>query len=140
MKLIRIYNRGEVINERLYEQLKVLDARVFYGCGNKFLKNRDWWVIERGNVIIAYCGCWYNQSVCMFNRAWVHPNYRGQGIQTRMIKARLKAAKEDCTIAITYTTIDNPKSANNLIKAKFKLYIPSYQYAGADKIYFSKHL
>ena len=42
MKLIRIYKRGKVLNDRLYEQLKVLDARVFYGCGNEFLNNRDW--------------------------------------------------------------------------------------------------
>ena len=77
----------------------------------------------------------------MFNRAWVHPNYRGKGIQDKMIKTRLKAAKEDLsTVAITYITIDNPKSGNNLIKNKFRLYIPSYQYAGSDKIYFSKQL
>jgi len=41
MKLIRIYKRGKIINPQLYERLKVLDAEVFWGCGDEFKKNRD---------------------------------------------------------------------------------------------------
>lgn len=140
MKLIKIFNLGRVISERLYSQLKELDKQIFYGCGNEFLKNRDWWVIEDDGKIVAYCGCIYSEGICIFNRAWVHRRYRGNGIQSKMIKARLKAAKETCNVAITYTTFDNVPSANNLIKNKFIMYNPLYAYAGNDKLYFIKRL
>jgi GNAT superfamily N-acetyltransferase len=140
MKLVKIFNLGRVISERLYLQLKELDKKIFYGCGNEFKKNRDWWVIEEEGKIVAYCGCIYSEGICIFNRAWVHRDYRGNGIQRRMINARLKAAKETCNAAITYTTFDNVPSANNLIKTKFIMYNPMYKYAGDDKLYFIRRL
>lgn len=140
MKLIKIFNLGRVISERLYSQLKELDKQIFYGCANEFKKNRDWWVIEEEGKIVAYCGCIYSEGICIFNRAWVHRDYRGDGIQSKMIKARLKAAKETCNVAITYTTFDNVPSANNLIKNKFIMYNPLYAYAGNDKLYFIRRL
>jgi GNAT superfamily N-acetyltransferase len=140
MKLVKIFNLGRVISERLYLQLKELDKKIFYGCGNEFKKNRDWWVIEEEGKIVAYCGCIYSEGICIFNRAWVHRDYRGNGIQRKMINARLKTAKESCNLAITYTTFDNVPSANNLIKTKFIMYNPMYKYAGDDKLYFIRRL
>lgn len=138
MRLTKIFSNGKIINELLYEQLKKLDAKCFPNCYNEFKENREWWIIEQGNIIIAYCGSWYKDGICMFNRAWVHPDYRGQGIQKRMIKARLRAAKRYGNTAITYTTVDNDKSANNLIRFGFKLYVPEYKYAGKEMVYFIK--
>jgi GNAT superfamily N-acetyltransferase len=140
MKLVRIFNLGRVISQPLYCQLQELDKQIFYGCGNEFKTNRDWWVIEHNGKIIAYCGCIYTEGICIFNRAWVHRKHRGKGIQSKMIKARLKAAKGSCSVAITYTTFDNIPSANNLIKNKFVLYNPLYAYAGEDKLYFIKQI
>ena len=56
-----------------------------------------------------------------------------------MIKLRLKSAF-DCRIAITYTTVDNYPSANNLISQGFKLFSPEYAYAGRQMLYFQKIL
>lgn len=141
MRLTRIYNRGKILNESVYQNLIELDSRVFYNCGNEFYNNRDWWVIldDRGEII-AYCGSWYRDKICMFNRAWVHPDYRGRGLQDKMIKKRIEAARNGCNVVITYTTHDNYPSANNLIKNKFKLYIPQHAYAGPGMIYFKKTL
>ncbi len=139
MKLTRIFKEGRVINEKLYAQLQDLDRNKvsdFFGCGNEFRQNRDWWIMEIEGKIVAYCGCIYTEGICIFNRAWVHPNYRGKGIQKRLIQARLKAGKLNSHTVVTYVTMDNPASANSLIKKGFKIFIPSYQYAGSDKIYF----
>lgn len=141
MKLQLIYKRGHVLNERRYDELRELDARVFYECGNEFLTNRDWWVAVEEDQIVAYCGCLYSSDdICIFVRAWVQRNYRGWGMQKRMINARLKAARVSCVAAITYTTYDNVHSANNLIRCKFLLYEPQYAYAGRDKLYFKRLL
>jgi GNAT superfamily N-acetyltransferase len=138
MRFQKIFSNGKVNNARLYEQLKVLDAKVFFGCGDEFKNNRDWWVIEHANKIIAYCGCWYRDGVCMFCRAWVQQDYRGRGLHHRMINIRINAAKKINHTPITYTTVNNFKSANNLIKHGFLIYQPSYKYAGDDVIYFKK--
>lgn len=140
MRLTKIFNLGNIKSQHLYSQLKKLDFKVFPNCGDEFLENRDWWVIEKNGEIIAYCGCIYTEGICIFNRAWVHKKYRGIGIQKKMIDARLKAAKSSCNVAITYTTFDNVPSANNLIKSGFILYNPLYAYAGNDKLYFIKKL
>lgn len=139
MKTTKVFNRGKVINSYLYEELKELDFKVFSGCTNEFKTNRDWWIITSGNIIVGYCGCAFSEGVCIFVRAWVHKDYRGNGLQKKMIKLRLKSAY-DCNIAITYTTMDNYPSANNLISQGFKLYCPEYAYAGREMLYFQKEL
>lgn len=139
MKTIKVFNRGKVLNPNLYEELRQLDYKVFSGCNDEFKPNRDWWVIISGNVIIGYCGCAFTEGLCIFVRAWVQKDYRGHGLQKKMIKLRIRSAY-DCHIAITYTTIDNYPSANSLISQGFKLYSPEYAYAGREMLYFQKEL
>jgi len=138
MKLFKIFSNGRVFDEELYAQLKELDNWIFPGCGDEFHKNREWWVMVSRGKIIAYSGYIYSSGVCIFNRAWVASAFRGQGIQKRMIRTRLRAAKKSCKVAITYTTPDNFPSANNLIKCGFLLYSPEYAYAGRQMLYFTK--
>jgi GNAT superfamily N-acetyltransferase len=138
-KVIKVFSMGKVLNKNLYHQLQILESSVpeFKGAGNEFKQNRDWWVIKGDNdVINAYCGCLYSEGVCIFNRAWVRKQYRGLGIQKKLIKIRLKAARG--FKVITYTTPCNIPSANNLIKAGFILYNPEYKYAGSGMLYFRK--
>jgi GNAT superfamily N-acetyltransferase len=143
MRLKKIYSLGNIIDKDSYEQLKNLDYTNpnFKGCGDEFQYNREWWVmLDDMSRIVAYCGSIYSKGICIFNRAWVKKDYRGQGIQRKMIKARLKAASVICHIAITYTTLDNFPSANNLIDCGFRLYLPEYSYGGSDKLYYQKLL
>lgn len=142
MRLVKIFSQGKILNQDLYDRLQKWDMlHCFPGCGNEFLHNRDWWVILDDGKIIAYCGCIYSCNVCIFNRAWVHKNYRGLGLQRKMIKARINAAyKNDCYVCVTYTTPCNTPSANNLIKTKFLLFDPEYKYAGKGMLYFRKKL
>ena len=143
MKLLKIYSKGKILNFDAYVQLQELD-RInpnFKGCGNEFKHNRDWWVVlDKKKTIIAYCGSIYTQGICIFNRAWVDKRFRGLGLHKKLIKIRLKAAKENSFVAITYTTKDNYPSANNLISCKFKFYFPEYAYGGDEMLYFHKDL
>jgi GNAT superfamily N-acetyltransferase len=142
MRLKKIFSFGNILDRETYEQLRELDYTNpnFKGCADEFQFNREWWVMLDQGEIVAYCGSIYSKGICIFNRAWVKKSHRGQGIQRRMIKTRLKAASTFCHIAITYTTLDNFPSANNLIDCRFKLYLPEYSYGGSDKLYFQKLL
>jgi len=139
MKTLKVFSRGVLLNPTLYSELKALDYKVFSGCNDEFKPNRDWWVFVSDNKIVGYCGCSFIDKICIFVRAWVHKDYRGNGLQKKMIRLRLKSAY-DCYIAITYTTTDNYPSANNLISQVFKLYSPEYAYAGRQMLYFQKEL
>ena len=142
MRLKKIFSFGNILDRDTYEQLRELDYTNpnFKGCGDEFQFNREWWVMLDQGEIVAYCGSIYSKGICIFNRAWVKKSHRGQGIQRRMIKTRLKAASTFCHIAITYTTLDNFPSANNLIDCGFRLYLPEYSYGGSDKLYYQKLL
>lgn len=136
MKLTKIFSFGKIYNNGVYANLKVLDEQVF-DADDEFKTNREWWVILDDNKIVAYCGSGYMENICHFVRAWVSPKYRGKGLQRKMIKTRLKAAK-DYEVAITYTSIDNVVSSNNLISTGFKLYQPKYKWAGKQFNYWIK--
>lgn len=138
MRLQKIYSQGIVKNQQLYEYLQKQDGYVFPNCDNEFKSNRDWWVTLDNGFIVAYCGCLYSQGICIFVRAWVHKRYRGKGLQRKMIKARLKAAKTQCKTAITYTMPNNIHSINNLFKSGFTVYNPEYAYAGREMLYFKR--
>jgi len=139
LRLVKVFSWGTVIKPNLYERLQALDARVFVDAKNEFKENREWWVIEDNGQIIAYCGSLYIDGVCIFVRAWVHRPYRGNGLQSRMIKLRLKAAKS-CYKAITYVHPDGISSMNNLVNNGFRFYVPQAKYAGDGFLYFYKDM
>ena len=142
MRLFKVFSHGRIYNDDLYTRLKELDQHtVFPGCNDEFQKNRDWWVqLNEEQKIIAYCGCLYNQGICIFIRAWVDRSARGKGLQKKMIKARIKSAKQTCKTVITYTTADNIHSINNLIKTGFILYEPVYKYSGPNVLYWTQKI
>lgn len=76
-----------------------------------------------------------------YSRAGVLKDHRGKGLQLRLLKVREQyAKKKGFKKAITYTKIDNISSNRNLQKAKYWLYIPKYEYADKDCLYWIKEL
>jgi len=140
LKAKKIFSFGKVINDDLYHRVQLMDKNIFSGCDDEFKTNREWWVfLDDKGSIGAYCGSIYSEGICIFIRAWVKKSYRGNGIQKKLISTRLRAAsKNNCYIAITYTTPNNYPSVNNLIGKGFKLYFPEYAYGGKEMLYWSK--
>ena len=68
-------------------------------------------------------------------RAGVLTKYTGHGLQARLIKARLRAAKAMGYVHAITDTTTNPASSNSLINAGFKLYEPSRPHAYAHSLY-----
>lgn len=62
-------------------------------------------------------------------------NFTGNGLQLRLIKARLTQAKRlGWNWCITDTT-NNPASSNSLINAGFKIYTPANKWSFRNAIY-----
>lgn len=58
-------------------------------------------------------------------RAGVRRKFRGKGIQRRLIKARVNAARRDYYTRLVSTTFENPVSSNNLIRCGFTQWQPA---------------
>ena len=75
------------------------------------------------------------RAVYLCNAA-VLPEARGHRLQRRLIRVRLRWAKEQgFTLARTYTLTDNPASARSLIACGFKPFWPDVPWAGPHVCY-----
>ena len=98
-----------------------------------------WWIVyaENGKPV-GFAGLvrsikWTDTGYLC--RAGVLDGFTGQGLQLRMIKARLAQAKRlGWNWCITDTT-KNPASANSLINAGFKIYNPANKWSFRNAIY-----
>jgi GNAT superfamily N-acetyltransferase len=81
-----------------------------------------------------WCDCMY---LC---RAGVLPAHRGQGLQKRLIRARVQVAKEQGMNWLVTDTNDNPASGNSLIACGFKLFEPTVPWAAKGAIYWRMKL
>jgi GNAT superfamily N-acetyltransferase len=70
----------------------------------------------------------------------VLPEFRGQGLQKRLIRIRLKTAKAIGMNWAVTDTYDNPASGNNMIACGFKLFIPSDPWGVGRTLYWRKRI
>jgi GNAT superfamily N-acetyltransferase len=113
-----------------------------------------WWLVYdeasfgtynriKPHVAIGFCGLTHtltDPNTGYLKRAGVLRDYRGQGLQRRMITVReRKARRLGLTTMLTDTT-DNPASANSLIRAGYKIFEPAYRWAFNHSIYWKKDL
>lgn len=101
------------------------------------LQRSAWWVAGDG---LAFAGArMLDNGALYLTRAGVIPSARGQGLQLRLIRARLAwGRRRGARVAITYTAVDNIASANNMIRAGFELYEPEYPWAGREMLYWRR--
>jgi GNAT superfamily N-acetyltransferase len=123
----------------LYLQKKCLPVDTPYDTSKG-----HWWIAytEEGKPV-GFAGLvrslsWYDCGYLC--RAGVLYEFRGKGIQKRMVKVRIaKAKKLGWNWAITDTTA-NPPSSNSLINQGFKLYEPTKPWAYKHSLYWRKRL
>jgi GNAT superfamily N-acetyltransferase len=102
-----------------------------------------WWIVFDGELPVAFAGLTRSQAapesgyLC---RAGVLPSYRGRGLQSRLLKARERKARQLGLDALVTDTFDNPPSSNNLIRAGFRLCNPPFPYGALGTNYWRKPL
>lgn len=73
--------------------------------------------------------------------AGVVPEFRGQGLQKRLIRARLTKAKQlSLRRVVTDTTTSNPASVNSLIACGFRQFLPEHPWKVPGALYWEKTL
>jgi GNAT superfamily N-acetyltransferase len=101
-----------------------------------------WWLVTYHKEPAAFAGLTINpeRSRGYLCRVGVLPEYRGAGLQRKLILVReRKARKLLCSHMITDTT-DNIASANTLIRAGYKLFKPDWLWAFPHSLYWRKDL
>ena len=103
-----------------------------------------WWIVyDALNLPCAFAGLvpsirWLDTGYLC--RAGVISSHRGQGLQKRLIRARVRQAKALGWNWLITDTYENPASSNSLIACGFKLFEPTKPW-GADKtLYWRKKL
>ena len=103
-----------------------------------------WWVAKDDNTgkMIGFCAATIvDSNVCFLSLSGVTGPARGKGLQMKMIRVRERwARKQRCKKSITYTSLSNPASSNNLIKCGYKIYHPDSYWGLVDGIYWTKDL
>ena len=115
----------------------------------EILPTDDWyaeesvcWVAYYGETAVGFAMLsLLDNKVAYLTRSGVLSEFRGYGLQRRLIRAReMLARKLNFTKIITYTKIYNINSINNLQKCGYWLYEPEQEYADVDCIYWYKDL
>lgn len=85
-----------------------------------------WWVAFCDNKWVAYIAMrWHNSTQLYLGPAFVKENFRGLGLQSKLIRASIAHARRlKISSVIASTDCDNYFSSNNLIKAGFRLIKP----------------
>lgn len=114
--------------------------------------SNDWWWIawDKSFGAAAFAGLSRTlrdpSEMGYLKRVGVLPDWRGLGLQLRLIRVReRKARKEGMTFLITDTTEGTVKGSadatrNNLIEAGYKIFTPPNPWAFKDSIYWIKSL
>jgi GNAT superfamily N-acetyltransferase len=134
-------------SEREWEQIYALDLLCFGIADGSMgsvddMVGSDWWIVWNENYEpVGYCGVVIYDDFAIHKRCGVLPCARGNGLQKRMLKTRENFAKKNkCGSILTYVSIQNIISANNLISTGYRVYNPSWRWGGDHYLYVQKML
>lgn len=100
-----------------------------------------WWIVWQDKTPVAYAGMRLckdprNLGLAFLNRAGVVPGHRGRGLQQRLIRARVAAARRlAVNELVTYVMIYNVASINSLVNCGFRFYVPATKWGGTTAVY-----
>jgi GNAT superfamily N-acetyltransferase len=126
------------------ETLRALHTLTFPMDDHEDYTSGAWWIVWDGYEPVAFAGCRWaitDPRAVYLSRCGVLPSHRGQGLQKRLLAVRLRYAKERCAAGrVISTTYLNTPSANNLIRAGFRLYDPESPWGSVGTCYWTKEL
>jgi GNAT superfamily N-acetyltransferase len=103
----------------------------------------SWWLAYHGTEAVAFAGIVpsthaYNSGY--FCRVGVLKRHWGRALQLRLMRAMEAQARRNGWDGIVSDTTDNPVSANNFIKAGYRLYEPEVPWGWTNTLYWRKWL
>ena len=124
MKIQRVDTRLDSVQTRLSVlQKKCLPFDKPYDTTHGY-----WWIATQDGVDCAFaglvCSPWWSDCGYLI-RCGVVSDMRGQGLQKKFIRVRIRQAKALKMNWVITSTYDNPASANSLISCGFKMFNPT---------------
>jgi GNAT superfamily N-acetyltransferase len=134
MKIQRVDTRKPFI----VEKLSVLHKKCLPHDKTFDFAHGYWWIASENDVDCAFAGLIYSSwwSDCGYLiRCGVVSDHRGQGLQKKLIRVRIRQAKALGLRWLITSTYDNPASANSLISCGFKMFNPSKPWMAKNTSY-----
>jgi len=125
------------------ETLRALHTLTFPHDDHEDYSAGAWWIVWDHGEPVAFAGCRpavTEDETVYLSRCGVLPSHRGRAIQRRLLQRRLTYARSLCARACISTTYLNTPSANNLIRAGFRLYDPEAPWGSFGTCYWRKDL
>jgi GNAT superfamily N-acetyltransferase len=102
-----------------------------------------WWIAYHSGQPVGFCGLrrsaqWFDTAYLC--RAGVLKQFRGKGLQKRLIRVRERHAKRLKMNWLITDTYNNPQSANSIISCGFKMFTPSKPWGADETCYWRKKL
>ena len=124
MKIQRVDTRLDSVQTKLSVlQKKCLPYDKPYDTNHGY-----WWIATQDGVDCAFaglvCSPWWTDCGYLI-RCGVVPDMRGQGLQKKFIRVRIRQAKTHKMNWVITSTFDNPASANSLSACGFKMFNPT---------------
>jgi GNAT superfamily N-acetyltransferase len=102
-----------------------------------------WWLAYHDDDAVAFAGVipsTHARNGGYFSRVGVLRRHWGRGLQLRLMRAIEARGRRIGWHSIVSDTTDNPVSANNFIKAGYRLYEPDVPWAWSNTLYWRKWL
>lgn len=102
-----------------------------------------WWIAYHGDDAVAFAGVvpsTHARNSGYFCRVGVLQRHWGRGLQLRLMRAIEVRARRLGWDSIVSDTTDNPASANNFIRAGYRLHEPETPWAWSHTLYWRKWL
>ena len=103
----------------------------------------SWWLAYHGVEAVAFAGVvpsTHARNSGYFCRVGVLKKHWGRSLQLRLMRAMEGQARRNGWDSIVSDTTDNPVSANNFIKAGYRLYEPQMPWGWTNTLYWRKWL
>jgi GNAT superfamily N-acetyltransferase len=102
-----------------------------------------WWLAYHGAEPVAFAGIVPSTHIRnggYFSRVGVLQRHRGRDLQCRLMRVMEARARRIGWDSIVSDTTDNPVSANNFIRAGYRLFEPHVPWAWPHTLYWRKRL
>ena len=140
--MIRIRRCRSPLRPAELDAVRALHDRCMPGVALYDTDSAVWWLAMQSHLAVGYAAARNDTRHCalFLVAAGVHPSWRGDGLHGRLIRARLRGGRSlGARIAVTYTMLDNARSANALIHAGFRKSV-AWCYVGNGVDYWERKL
>lgn len=113
---------------------------------SRHLSHGLWWIAQEieTNIAIAFAGMVPFFESCdgvgYLKRAYVLPQYRGQGLQREFLRIREERARQIGWHLLVSECRNNPPSQKNFLLAGYETFTPEQPWGEHGSIYFRKRL